>query len=216
MVHAELQHRGVAPATVPRMEMRTSQLLRSLVDAVEDEDASVGWLLEQLKRRAFGCALLIFALPNCLPMPPGIPTICGILLCILALQMIVGTERPWLPSFLARRRIARKHLELMAERGGAWIERLERLTQPRLQVLTGPIGFRLVGAVVFVLGIIMILPIPLLGNMPPAFATLIIAIGLTERDGLVVGLGLLGSVTALAPTGTLAIEAAAWAWQAMF
>jgi hypothetical protein len=52
--------------------------------------------------------------------------------------------------------------------------------------------------VIFVLGLIMILPIPLLGNMPPGFAASVIAIGMTERDGLVVLIGTVVSVVAIA------------------
>jgi hypothetical protein len=44
----------------------------------------------------------------------------------------------------------------------------------------------------------MILPIPFLGNMPPGFAATVIAIGIIERDGLVVLIGALVSVLASA------------------
>jgi hypothetical protein len=59
------------------------------------------------------------------------------------------------------------------------------------------------------LGIIMILPIPFLGNMPPGFAASVIAIGMTERDGLVVLIGTLVSAIAIAiasvATGSLVL-----------
>jgi hypothetical protein len=44
----------------------------------------------------------------------------------------------------------------------------------------------------------MILPIPFLGNMPPGFAASVIALGMTERDGLVVLIGTLASAIAIA------------------
>jgi hypothetical protein len=52
--------------------------------------------------------------------------------------------------------------------------------------------------VIFVLGFVMILPIPFLGNMPPGFAASVIAIGMTERDGLIVLIGTLVSAIAIA------------------
>jgi hypothetical protein len=52
--------------------------------------------------------------------------------------------------------------------------------------------------VIFWLGFVMILPIPFLGNMPPGFAASVIAIGMTERDGLVVLIGTLVSAIAIA------------------
>jgi hypothetical protein len=56
----------------------------------------------------------------------------------------------------------------------------------------------LIGVVIFALGFIMILPIPFLGNMPPGFAASVIALGMTERDGLVVLIGTLASAIAIA------------------
>jgi hypothetical protein len=52
--------------------------------------------------------------------------------------------------------------------------------------------------VIFVLGVVMILPIPLLGNMPPGLAASVIAFGMTERDGLIVLIGAVASVAAIA------------------
>lgn len=188
--------------------VRTSDLLGSLVAEVEGETASVGWLLARLRKRAFGYALLVFALPSCLPMPPGVPAICGVVLAIVGVQMIVGVHPLWLPSFLSRREVARTSLEALVRRASPSIERLERLARPRLSVMTGPVGYRLVGILVVVLALIMVLPIPFLGNMPPAVAIVIIAIGLTEGDGIIVSVGLIASLAALALSGTLAIEAA--------
>ena len=72
--------------------------------------------------------------------------------------------------------------------------------------MTESIGKVLIGLVLFVLGFIMILPIPFLGNMPPGFAASVIALGVTERDGLVVLVGLIVSAAAVAVA-----SAATWA-----
>jgi len=60
------------------------------------------------------------------------------------------------------------------------------------------VGKVLIGLVILVLGLIMILPIPLLGNIPPGIAATVIAIGLTERDGLIVLIGAVVSTVAVA------------------
>ena len=52
----------------------------------------------------------------------------------------------------------------------------------------------------------MILPIPLIGNMPPGAAAAVIAVGITERDGVVVLAGLIGATAAILIAG-----AATWA-----
>lgn len=201
---------GTSSKAPPGADQRTSEILRALVADAEGATVTVGALLQQLRLRAYGYALLIFGLPSCLPMPPGVPTICGILLAIVSVQMMVGGGPLWLPDILEKREIETKTLTSVVDRMQPWVERVERLMRPRLSVMTGPVGYRLVGLVVFLLGVIMTLPIPFLGNMPPAFATVIIAVGLTERDGLVVLAGLVVSAVALALSATLAVEAAMW------
>jgi hypothetical protein len=94
-----------------------------------------------------------------------------------------------------------------------YLERLERVCKPRFAIVTEPVGKVLIGLVILVLGFIMILPIPFLGNIPPGWAATFIAIGMTERDGLIVLIGMAVSVAAIALasvatwTGVLAIVA---------
>ena len=72
---------------------------------------------------------------------------------------------------------------------GPYLERLEKICKPRLPIVTETVGKVLIGIVILALGAVMILPIPFLGNMPPGFAASVIAIGMTERDGLIVLIG---------------------------
>jgi len=184
---------------------RTSEVLRELAYA-EGERISFRELLLVLRDRAFGFTMLVFALPCCLPMPPGIPTICGFALVIISLNLIAVRRRLWLPSAIADRSIARADLRRIVHRLLPYLQWLERLCRPRLTALTEPVGKVFIGLVVLVLGFIMILPIPLIGNIPPGAATAVIAIGVTERDGLVVLIGLVTAAAAVAVAG-----AATWA-----
>jgi hypothetical protein len=176
---------------------RTSEVLRELATG-DAERVSFRDILTTLRHRAFGFTLLIFALPCVLPMPPGIPTICGVALCIIALNMMAARQRLWLPAFIADKSVARADLQRLVARAGPHLERLERICKPRFAIVTEPVGKVLIGLVILVLGFIMILPIPLLGNMPPGFAATVIAIGLTERDGLIVLVGTVVSAAAVA------------------
>jgi len=177
---------------------RTSEVLRDLVEDSTSERITFGEILAELKHRAAGFTLLIFALPCCLPMPPGIPTVCGIALVIISLSLITARQQLWLPSVIADKSLKRADLKRMVDRVTPLLERLEKVCKPRLPIVTDTVGKILIGLVIFVLGFIMILPIPFLGNMPPGFAASVIAIGMTERDGLVVLIGTLASVIAIA------------------
>jgi hypothetical protein len=64
--------------------------------------------------------------------------------------------------------------------------------------VTDSVGKILIGIVIFALGFVMILPIPFVGNMPPGLAASVIAIGMTERDGLLVLIGTVASAVAIA------------------
>jgi hypothetical protein len=174
----------------------------------EGERVSFGEILLGLRHRAAGFATLIFSLPCCLPMPPGIPTVCGIGLVIIALNLIAMRQRLWIPAALARKTVARSDLDRMVVRATPLMRRLERYCRPRLTMVTESLGKVLIGAVILVLGLIMILPIPFVGNMPPAIAASVIALGITERDGLIVLIGLAVSVAAV-------IIASATTWAAI-
>jgi hypothetical protein len=177
---------------------RTSEVLRELVEEGQSERITFREILLELRHRAVGFALLIFALPCCLPMPPGIPTVCGIAICIIAVNMIAARQRLWLPRVIKDKSMRRGDLKRMVDRWLPYLERLERVCKPRLPIVTEPFAKILIGLVIFVLGFIMILPIPFLGNMPPGFAASVIAIGMTERDGLVVLIGTAVSAVAIA------------------
>jgi len=155
-----------------------------------------------LRHRAFGFTMLLFALPCCLPMPPGIPTVCGIALALVALNMVAGRRYLWLPQTITSRSIERSDLRRAVERVLPHLERLERLCRPRIGSLTEGFGKVVIGAVVFALGVLLILPIPFVGNIPPGIAVAIIAVGVAERDGVVVLIGLVCAAIAIALAST--------------
>ncbi len=100
--------------------------------------------------------------------------------------------------------MARADLQRLVDRTAGAVERLERLCRPRLAPLTGGVGKIFIGLVVSVLAVILILPIPFVGNIPPGIATAVIGLGLAERDGLMVSLGFVAAAIAVAITSTVA------------
>ncbi|BAF88307.1 MULTISPECIES: exopolysaccharide biosynthesis protein [Azorhizobium] len=196
-------------APVDHRTPRTSELLAAVLAAHTSERVSVGDLLDALRNRAFGISFLLFGLPNCIPMPPGIPVICGIILALIGLQMAMGRQELWLPQAISKRTFSRSVLETIVNRSRSWILWFERWSRPRMEVFAGPTSRRVVGALVVLLGFVLLLPIPFLGNMPPGIAVCILGLGLVERDGAVI----LGGFFATA-IGTLVAFAMTWAiWQ---
>jgi hypothetical protein len=199
------EHERARPRTRRPLPERTSAVLYEIAYS-DGERVTFNEILQQLRHRAFGFMMMIFAVPCMLPMPPGIPTISGIALVIIAVNLILVRRRLWLPRKIAEKSLARSDLRRIVERVSRPLQRLERICRPRLAVVTEPVGKVLVGVVVLALGILMILPIPFIGNIPPGIAASVIAIGLTERDGVVVLVGLVVGTIALGVAG-----AASWA-----
>ena len=61
------------------------------------------------------------------------------------------------------------------------------------------------GAVLLILALIMMLPIPIMGNLPPALAIIVLALGLAESDGKVLLGGFLAAGLAVLFTSTLTL-----------
>lgn len=161
------------------------------------ERISVAAILHAFGDRAFGALLLVFALPNALPMPPGTSAVLGAPLVFIAFQLMIGRPVLWLPKLITERSMKREDFASMAAKIDPWVRKLERLLKPRAQLLTTPFADRLTGAACFLLSLILALPIPF-GNMPPAIAITAFALGMIESDGVAIGAGWLGTAISLA------------------
>ncbi len=168
----------------------SSLLLANLSQFTADR-VSLRDITQSLGHRSFGFILLLFALPNSLPIVglPGLSTITGLPLLFVALQLMLGQERVYLPNWLGKRSLKRDSLQKIVTKLAPWLQKLERLLKPRLDLLTRGWAERLLGALAALLAFFLILPIPF-GNLLPGLGILFIALGVIERDGLCVLIGL--------------------------
>jgi hypothetical protein len=164
---------------------------------------TVGQMLEQFDSRAFGAMLLVFGLLNCLPLPPGSSTILSLPILLLAPQIAWGSDIPWLPRRLVEHPLKRDDLRGLFRRLTPIVRRMELVTRPRLKILFGPIGERLIGVVCTLLALVLVLPIPL-GNLAPGATVAVLALALLQRDGL---LALLGYLMGAVSVGLLVLSA---------
>lgn len=171
---------------------KVTEILTAIAEDPARLRVSVADLLAAMQDRAFGALMLIFAMPNALPMPPGTSAILGAPLVFLAAQLMFG-RKPWLPKFIAERSMLRKDFASMVGKVAPWLARAERLLKPRLVAVARPPAEYAVGAVCLLMATILFLPIPF-GNMLPALAICIFSLGLLERDGVWVIAGFLISI----------------------
>ena len=80
---------------------------------------------------------------------------------------------------------------MMARYAAPILEALERLSRPRLLFILP--NDRVIGIACFYLSLLLLLPIPFL-NTAPAICLVTIALGLIHRDGLLVALGIAGTI----------------------
>lgn len=161
-----------------------------------------------LEDRSFGAFLFVFALPNIMPLPPGATIILGLPMIFVALQMVAGYEKVWLPKALADYSMERETFARMVAKVNPWLKRAEKWIKPRGWPLGHAIAERLFGLYVLLLAIICVAPIPF-GNWPPAFAVAILGMAHTERDGRLLAIGAVSGLIAILVAGLVLATAGA-------
>ena len=170
--------------------------LEMLHAQVKGKSLTLAELKEALKGRGSAMLLILLALPFCFIAIPGLSTPFGIAICLIGGCLAMGRE-PWLPPFVMRRRLSTTRLAQLLTGAVKLARQLEKFVRPRLAFLrTGPGMLRLIGLgiVIASLGLMLPLPIPF-SNSIPAYAVVLLALGMMEDDGLCV---LLGHLTAIA------------------
>ena len=157
--------------------------------AADSPRARLGDILDRLDERAFGLILLLLALPCCLPFVYVLPQIVALPMIALAVQMAAGRHHPWLPKKLHDRTFSVPAFEKVVTRSEKYVGWVERLAQPRLSAVTSHLGARVIGLLLLVPTASILVPLPST-NTVPGIGVAIASLGLIERDGALVILGL--------------------------
>jgi hypothetical protein len=179
------------PAPVP-----LSQELAQIVASPGPDRLTFSQLAAQLKSRAWGGLLFIFAAINVLPLPPGTSAFFALPILLVSAQMVVGRTSPWFPAWIERRGVTKRELGRLTGKI-EWLEaRVERIFKPRLARLTGTTAARVIGLVCFLLALVAAIPVPLF-HVAPAAAILMFGLALIYGDGALVIAAAVASVLAL-------------------
>jgi len=184
--------------------VRTSKILRELLEKNPDKNFTVQKIVDSLGgTSSFGTSLLAFSIPEVLPIPiPGLFTVVVIPTGIISAQMIAGNKQLKLPKFLLKRSIPRKALATAIHSILPILEKTEKYVKPRWQWAVHPVSKRFIGAFIFLLAAAIALPVPWT-NMPLAISIFVISLGLIEKDGKMITLGILIGLASLALVGGL-------------
>lgn len=193
---------GGEVAEIPVAPNSLGDIVERIERAAGDGVITVGELLASLGPASFSAVMLVPALAVVTPLS-GIPlfsSFCGIMIAIIAAQMLSGRHHLWLPRFVTIRRLnGRRVRRAMAsvKRPVAW---LDRVTAPRFDILLHP---PLV-AIPQILCLLCGLAMPFLEFLPftssiLGMAVVLMSMAMLVRDGL------------FAIAGVLAISGAIWA-----
>ena len=81
----------------------SSRVLQEVIRQASSEYVTVGWLTSTLHRDSFGVVMLCLGLLATTPVGSTVP---GLILAVMAVQLIVGRGKPAFPHFIMTRRDA--------------------------------------------------------------------------------------------------------------
>ena len=169
----------------PSDKHHLSKDIENLLAHNEQDSLTFGTILDELKDKGFGIALVLLALPSALPVPAaGYSVPFGLFCILLALQMMLGRSEPALPDRVRSFELKSKLIYRMLGGLKKFFKMTEYLIRPRLKQANSKLGRFFLALVVLAMGVLMCIPIPGT-NTFPAMVIFLIGVGLTEEDGLV-------------------------------
>jgi hypothetical protein len=193
------------------------QTLRELAHSITGERITVRELMGMVGEQGLLLALMFLALPFLVPVSiPGVSTVFGLVAILISIGVTLNRV-PWLPDRLLDRPIDAAKLSQAIERGASLFGRIDRISHPRMQRLTENAAMnRMAGLALLATSILLIIPFGLVpfSNTLPAWAILLLAAGLLQRDGVLILLGYLLLLLTVVYFGALAfgvLTGAQWA-----
>jgi hypothetical protein len=182
-----------APPPFHGEDIHTSTVLGAIIDEAPLKGFTLEWLINNLPHRSFGAIMLLLAI---VAMVPVVSIAAGLLIAILAVQIVMGYKTPMFPQRLMKRPLPTRYLLPLEHYAIPLLTRLETAVRPRWPVLVRA-SSRPTGVVILLLTFVLLtFPFPL-SNIPPAAIIALIALAESERDGLLLSAALTLAVVLL-------------------
>lgn len=200
-----------SPGKQDDVSHNVTRLLRRLADDGGDAGLTLHEIRDRLDERAYGLLILLLSIPCLVPGLYGVPQIVGLIVILLAGQMLVGREEPWLPRWFLNLRCKGTWLKAMADFAESKLGWIDRLSRPRLRRFADGPGEKLAAVFMILATLTIVMP---LTNTIPSVALALLSVGLIQRDGLFVLAGCAVTtvwLTILGALGTGLLIGAEWA-----
>jgi hypothetical protein len=185
--------------------------LQSVLDQIEtamdgSNSVDLKTVVEAFGNRSFGPIMVLCGLCMMTPLGaiPGIPPAFGVIVIVFALQLLFRRKTPWMPEVLRRVKIPSDKLSKVQAKLRPILAKIDGIIRQRLQwAATGPMQ-----VLISIVAIILSLSFFPLGMVPfgvvaPAAIVLLLGLGITARDGVLILLGLSLSLGVFLGVGTL-------------
>ena len=169
--------------------MGITDLLERILDKISGDSIKLGEVIKILESRGFGPLLLAPALIAMLPTGaiPGIPSICGIIIFLIAIQIFIGKKNPWIPEKFKEITLEREKLASGIKKVKPATRKLDKWFKPRLTFMTEEIAKRVLALLCAIVGLSMIpLEVVPFAVALPALAVSLLAVGLITEDGAII------------------------------
>ena len=179
------------------------QLLDHISELARNNDrVSMAMIVESIGSRSFGPMLMLIGIILFSPLSgvPGMATLMATIVLLVAIQMLVGRSRFWLPRFILERSVEHSKLHEATDRLRTTARRIDSVLAPRLTFLVRRTGSYGVAGLCLLVGLIM----PFMELVPfsasiAGLAFLALGLALVVQDGLLVlfAIAVLGGVFVL-------------------
>jgi hypothetical protein len=168
---------------------KTSELLEDVIVSIKEEYVTLRQLLAGMGENGLLLLCGLLSLPFLFPVSiPGVSTVFGAGIVLIGIAVTLNTL-PWLPKSLADRQLESAKLRPVLERGVRALRKVDKFFKPRLSALTATgLMNRLNGLAIIAAGVLLMAPLGFIpfSNTLPGVAVLLLSMGVSQRDGLIV------------------------------
>lgn len=176
-----------------------SVIIKNIGEKDLESQTTIAELMQDFQDNGILLAMIFFALPIAVPLPypPGFTTIVGVPLIILSYQLLIGSSKVKLPQKINDYKIKNSILNTISNKMVPIVESVEKYIKPRYGFAKSVYCEQLIGLISLIAAIAIAIPLPFT-NAIPALGISVMCLGQLNRDGLVIGAGILISFVGIA------------------
>lgn len=201
------QHRRSDDDSGDDQQITTLEMLLDRIDSTtaEPHQVSLGEVVDAVGKRSFVPLLLVAGLVMLAPVIgdiPGVPVLMGLVVILVAGQLLMRRDQLWLPGWLSRRKVSSSKIQKTI----SWLRRparwLDRWSKPRYHVLVNHASVFVIAATCIAIAAAtpVMEVVPMSANLAGAAITAF-GLALLAHDGLIAILAIAFSATTVGLLG---------------